>query len=86
MRRYLAVSMAVALGGCTVMWAGGYNVEKRNNEMIEIWYDPLLASQAAIDLEAKKHCEQFGAVHEVESARHGMLVVSNKITYRCVKK
>ena len=66
------------------MWEGGYQVQQRNRESIEIWYDPLLASQAAIDEEARRHCAQFNHKHELAKATHGLGVVSNKITYRCV--
>jgi hypothetical protein len=87
MKKWLILTLFVGtITGCTVVWAGGYQVQERSKERFEVWYDPLLASQAMIQMEVKKHCETFNATPEIVSSTHGMGIVSNKEVYRCVSK
>jgi hypothetical protein len=82
---FLTASVAT-LVGCTALWSGGYQVQERTKDRFEVWYDPLLASQAMIQSEAKEHCEKYNATPKIVSATSGYGVVSNKEVYRCISK
>lgn len=82
----LTLSLVLAVSGCTVFWPGGFQVQRADKEGFEVWYDPLLAHQSAIDDAAKRHCESFGMTSEISKTEHGGGIVSNKVWYRCVPK
>lgn len=80
------MAFLTAISGCTLFWEGGYKIQERSKDRFEVWYDPLLASQAMIQLEVKKHCESFNAKPEIVEATSGFGIVSNKEVYKCVSK
>jgi|JI7StandDraft_1071085.scaffolds.fasta_scaffold825155_1 hypothetical protein len=84
--RVATVGLATILSGCTIFWPGGFQVQRADREMFEVWYDPLLAHPGALDEAAKKHCETYGLASEISKTQHGAVVVSNKIWYRCIPK
>ena len=80
------IALSISFSGCTVFWPGGFQVQRADKEVLEIWYDPLLAHQSALDDAAKRHCETFDMNFKIAKTKHGAGVVSNKIWYRCIPK
>lgn len=80
------ILIALSLTGCTIFWPGGFQIQRADRDVFEVWYDPLLAHPGALDDAARRHCESFGLKSEISKTEHGAGIVSNKIWYRCVSK
>jgi hypothetical protein len=80
------LALGIALSGCTVFWPGGFQVQRADKEVFEVWYDPLLAHPGALDDAAKRHCDSFDMKSEIAKTQHGGGIVTNKIWYRCIPK
>lgn len=78
------VVFSIILSGCTVFWPGGFQVQRADKEVFEVWYDPLLTHPGVLDDAAKRHCNSFGMNFEISKTMHGGGIVSNKIWYRCI--
>ena len=71
MRRLNFIStfaLGIALSGCTVFWPGGFQVQRADKDVFEVWYDPLLAHPGALDDAAKRHCASFGMNSEIANS------------------
>ena len=80
------IALILATTACTLAWKHGYQVQSRDENGIEIAYDPDLVSHFAMQQEVKKHCAVYNTVPEVVDTTWGATIVVNKEKFKCVNE